>query len=151
MKKGDVYCFSKLEDAVRGASLVFECVPENLALKKEIFKQIEKHCPKDAIIATSAMKLPINEIFEDLETKERCLGVRFLYPVYFIQEVELLTTKHTSLGALEKVRSFLEKMNKVAFFRSGLEPIVLSEEQRDARRHGRFPFSNFNTNPMNMI
>lgn len=90
-----------------------------MALKKEIFKEIEKYCPKDAIIATSAMKLPINEIFEDLETKKRCLGVRFLYPVYFIPEVELLTTKYTSLEELEKVRSFLEKMNKVAFFRSG--------------------------------
>lgn len=68
------------------------------------------------------------------------MGVRFLYPVYFIPEVELLTTKFTALEALEKVRSFLEKMNKVAFFRSGNEPIVLSEEQRDARRNGNFPF-----------
>ena len=68
--KGDVYCFSNLEDAVRGASFVFECIPENLSLKKELFKEIEKYCPKDAIIATSAMKLPINEIFDDLETKQ---------------------------------------------------------------------------------
>ena len=78
---------------------MFECVPENLALKKEIFKQIEKHCPKDAIIATSAMKLPINEIFEDLETKERCLGVRFLYPVYFVSFS--LFTHHGSLMIID--------------------------------------------------
>ena len=65
-----MYCFSNLEDAVRGASFVFECIPENLSLKKELFKEIEKYCPKDAIIATSAMKLPINEIFDDLETKQ---------------------------------------------------------------------------------
>lgn len=38
-------------------------------MKKDIFKEIEKYCPADAIIATSAMKLPINEIFDDLETK----------------------------------------------------------------------------------
>lgn len=65
------------------------------------------------------------------------MGVRFLYPVYFIPEVELVPSKHTSLETLEHVRRFLEKMNKVAFFRSGSEPIVLNEEQRDARRNGK--------------
>ena len=59
-----------------------------------------------------------------------------MYPVYFIPEVELVTSKHTSLETLEHVRRFLEKMNKVAFFRSGSEPIVLNEEQREIRRNG---------------
>lgn len=53
-------------------------------------------------------------------------------------EVELLPAKQTSLETLEKIRRFLEKMNKVAFFRSGNEPIVLNEEQRESRRNGKF-------------
>ena len=81
------------------------------------------------------MRLPVNEIFEDLKNRERCLGIRFLYPVYFIPEVELLTTKYTSVSTLEKVRKFLERMGRVAFFRSGPEPIVLSEEQRESRKN----------------
>lgn len=35
-----------------------------------------------------------------------------------------------------EVREFLQDMGRVAFFRSGNEPIVLSEEQRDARKGG---------------
>lgn len=69
-------------------------------------------------------------------------------------EVELVPSKVTSLETLAKgkpllgkrifmvtvnaitcaVRQFLERMGRVAFFRSGNEPIVLNEEQRDARK-----------------
>lgn len=37
--QGDVYCFSKIEDAVRGAEFVFECVVEDLDIKKSLFKR----------------------------------------------------------------------------------------------------------------
>ena len=37
------------------------------------------------------------------------------------------------------VRNLLERMGKTLFFRSGGEPLILSEEQRDARRQGGTP------------
>ena len=37
-EQGDVYCFSSLEDAVRGCQFVLESVPENLELKQNLFK-----------------------------------------------------------------------------------------------------------------
>ena len=36
--QGEVFCFSSLEDTVRGAQFVFESVPEDLQVKKSIFK-----------------------------------------------------------------------------------------------------------------
>ena len=71
-------------------------------------------------------------------------------------EVELLPSRtYTSLETLErgitlevfnnlfinsfndlKVRQFLEKMGRIAFFRSGNEPIVLNDQQREARKAG---------------
>lgn len=36
--QGDTYCFSKLEDAVRGALFIFECIPDDLTMKQETFK-----------------------------------------------------------------------------------------------------------------
>ncbi|RWS19644.1 3-hydroxybutyryl-CoA dehydrogenase-like protein, partial [Leptotrombidium deliense] len=98
---GDVYCFSNVQDAVRGADFVFECVSENIVVKKEIFKKIEESCDSKTIIATSSMRIPIDEIFEENSFRERSLGIRFLYPVYFIPEVELLPSKYTSLETLE--------------------------------------------------
>lgn len=42
------------------------------------------------------------------------------------------------------VRGMLEKMGKTLFFRSGQEPLILSEEQREDRRHGKVFQDNFN-------
>jgi len=38
--KGEVYCFTKLEDAVREAEFIFECVTEDIVAKQNIFKRI---------------------------------------------------------------------------------------------------------------
>ena len=35
------------------------------------------------------------------------------------------------------VRTILEKMGKTLFFRSGNEPLILSEEQREERKRGK--------------
>ncbi|KAI2805750.1 hypothetical protein RDWZM_008922 [Blomia tropicalis] len=132
---GDVYCFSKLEDAIRESLFIFECIPEDLTLKKEIFKLIAQHCNDRAILASNTMRLNVEKIFENIECKERCLGVRFLFPVYYVPEVEITPLRaYTSVETLEKVRQFLEKMGQIAFFRAGNEPIVLNEQQRNSRK-----------------
>ncbi|XP_053203106.1 3-hydroxybutyryl-CoA dehydrogenase-like [Panonychus citri] len=132
---GEVFCFSSLEDTVRGAQFVFESVSEDIQIKKSIFKKIGTICPEDTVLSTGTMRLSVNEIFEDIKNRERCIGIRFLYPVYPIPEVELITTNYTSVATLEKVRKFLEQMGRIAFFRSGPEPIILSEEQRESRKN----------------
>ena len=41
-------------------------------------------------------------------------------------------------SSLQLVRQFLEKMGRIAFFRSGNEPLVLNEQQREARKAGKY-------------
>ena len=84
--------------------------------------------------------------------------MRFLFPVYYIHEVELnpSTSTSTQTIAIRKcppingvwsstrlflsspvVRTFLESMDKVLYFRSSSDPLILTEEQRDVRRKSR--------------
>ncbi|OTF76441.1 Ring finger 157-like protein, partial [Euroglyphus maynei] len=117
-----------------------------------------QYCSDKAIIATSTMRLLVDKVFENCDCKDvshhdRCLGVRFLYPVYYVPEVEIMPIRScTSVDTLDRgtfrniysfniynpslmlVRQFLEKMGQIAFFRSGNEPIVLNEQQRNSRR-----------------
>ncbi|GIX95115.1 l-carnitine dehydrogenase [Caerostris darwini] len=131
---GDIFYVSRLEEAVRTSDFIFEAVPEDLALKQDLFEWISQCCKIDAVIATNSMTLSIDSIAERASNKARCLGVRYLYPVYCIPEVEIVPGSQTALATLEKVRKFLGRMGKVAFFRSGTEPLVLTSKQREAKK-----------------
>ncbi|CAN7984839.1 unnamed protein product [Ixodes hexagonus] len=139
---GTVYCMSRLEDAVREAELVLECISEELGAKAELMEAVTQCCRPTAVLTTSTMRLGVDAVFERASGKERCLGMRFLFPVYAMPEVELQLCRSTSMETLSCVRGFLERMAKTAFFRAGTEPLVLSEPEREARRtaavlHGR--------------
>ncbi|XP_035230564.1 3-hydroxybutyryl-CoA dehydrogenase-like [Stegodyphus dumicola] len=131
---GDVYYISRLEEAVKVSDFIIEAVPDDLALKQDLFEWISQCCKSDAVIATNSMNLSIDDIAERAAQKERCLIMRFLFPVYCIPEVEIVPGKFTSLATLEKVRMFLARMGKIAFFRCGTDPLVLSPEQREAKK-----------------
>ncbi|KAH9384666.1 hypothetical protein HPB48_026677 [Haemaphysalis longicornis] len=131
---GSVFCLSRLEEALREAELVLECITEDLAAKVSLMEVASQGCRPTAILASSSMRLPMDAVFERAAGKERCLGLRFLFPVYAIPEVEIQLCRGTSMATLSWVRGFLERMGKTAFLRAGPEPLVLSEREREARR-----------------
>ncbi|KAL4237432.1 hypothetical protein ACF0H5_002149 [Mactra antiquata] len=131
---GQVLCMSRLEETVNDAEFIIECVTEDLEIKKDLFERVSHLCSSTAIISSMTLRLNVSDIFERTTNKERTLGLRFLYPVYYISEVEITPNKHTSGAVIEKVRALLEKMGRTLFFRSGPEPLVLSEEQREERK-----------------
>ncbi|KAK3702725.1 hypothetical protein RRG08_042711 [Elysia crispata] len=134
---GQVFCMSILEEAVRDAEFIIEAVVENLEIKQELFHEISQSCKTDSVIASNTMCLDVNDINSKTSHKERTLGLRFLFPVYYVPEVEICPAKVTSSKVIEKVRKTLEKMGKTMFFRSGLQPLVLSEEEREDRKKAR--------------
>jgi len=66
-----------LEEAVREADLVIEAIPEDLALKRRIFKQIDLYAPKKAILATNSSSIPISMIESATGRPQRCLNLHF--------------------------------------------------------------------------
>ncbi|MHA1263590.1 MAG: 3-hydroxyacyl-CoA dehydrogenase family protein [Candidatus Freyarchaeota archaeon] len=71
--------FTDLEASVRNSQYVIETVPEDLELKREVFRQVEKLVPEDVVISTNTSALPITEIQRGAERPERieegCSGV----------------------------------------------------------------------------
>lgn len=134
---GQVLCMSLLEEAVSDADFIFEAIFEDLEAKKDIFERISHLCKEDAVLASNTLYLDITSVMERTHIPERCLGLRFLFPVYYIPEVEVTAGKFTSTGTIEKVRAMLERMGKTMFFRSGDHPLILTEEQRDDRKKAR--------------
>jgi 3-hydroxyacyl-CoA dehydrogenase len=69
--------FSTLEEAVEGADLVIEAIPENLLLKRRIFKEIDSTAPQRAILATNSSSIPVSRIESATRRPEKCLNIHF--------------------------------------------------------------------------
>lgn len=98
--KGQVLCLSRLEETVNDSQLIIECVLEDFDIKSVLLEKISSLCPSEAIIATSTLRLDIGKLGEKIKHKERFVGLRFLYPVYYISEVEF--TPHKDTGTQPK-------------------------------------------------
>ncbi len=66
-----------IQEAVREADLVIEAIPEDLSLKRRIFKQMDVYAPKHAILATNSSSIPVSKIEKATKRPEKCLNLHF--------------------------------------------------------------------------
>lgn len=108
-----------LSEACRGKSLVIEAAPEDMALKKNIFTNIELATSEDTLIATNTSSLSITEISESLSYPSRFIGLHFFNPVPLMPLLEVVLGKETSDFAREQAL----EISKVI----GKEPILVND------------------------
>ena len=108
-----------ITEAVDGADLVIEAVPEILELKKEIFIQLEEIAPKNAILATNTSSISISSIANVTSCPERIIGMHFFNPVPIMKLLEIV--KHEKCS--EKTISFAELVGE----KLGKETILVKD------------------------
>lgn len=101
-----------LAAAVASVDLVFEAVPENMALKGAVLAACDAHAPADAIIATNTSSLPIDDLAAFLERKERFLGLHFFNPPEWTPAVEVIPSARTESKIVERATEFLLAIGK---------------------------------------
>lgn len=104
---GQVHGTTDLAVAVEGVDFVIEAATENLDLKRQIFRQLEKHAPADAVLATNTSALPIGRITEGLATADRVVGAHFWNPPYLVRLVEIVLMSDANHPAAEKMAELL--------------------------------------------
>jgi len=101
-----------IPEAVATAGFVFECGPEKLAIKQELFAQVEAAAPVDAILASNTSVMPITQIMERVRHGERALGTHWWNPPYLVPLVEVVKTPRTSDAAVASVSALLAQAGK---------------------------------------
>jgi 3-hydroxybutyryl-CoA dehydrogenase len=91
-----------LATAVRGADFVVEAVSENLALKRQLFADVERHARPETILASNTSVIPITAIMRGLARRERALGTHWWNPPFLVPLVEVIETRWTSPQAIER-------------------------------------------------
>lgn len=101
-----VFC-DRLAESVKGAQIVFECVPEQLALKQRLFCELDALCPPETILASNTSVISISEIASDVTHKQRVLGTHFWNPAFLIPLVEVIRTRWTDDVLFERTFDIL--------------------------------------------
>jgi len=97
---------------LRDADLIIEAVVENIAVKKQIFSELDNLCGHDTILATNTSALSITEIAAATERADRVLGMHFINPVHLYKLVELIKGLETSDDTVNKARMFCDQISK---------------------------------------
>ena len=102
-----IYAYDRLAPAVRDASFVVEAAPEKLALKQQIFADLEANVAADTILASNSSAIPSTEIGRHLKHRERVIGTHFWNPPHLVPLVEVIQTEKTSDAVIARSMDLL--------------------------------------------
>jgi len=103
---------TSLEEAVAGADLVIEAVPEDIALKVELFARLDRLAAPHAILASNTSSLSITEMAAATTRPAQVLGMHFFNPVPRMKLLELVRALETSEATLAACAAVGERMGK---------------------------------------
>ena len=111
-----IQTFTDIKQAVPGADMVLEVVPEQLSLKKQIWSQIEQDIDskrlKQTIFATNTSSISISELAEGITHPENMIGMHFFNPVPVMSLVEVILGNKTSEQTFKTVESLTRELGK---------------------------------------
>ena len=99
--------FMTLEEAVLDADMVIEVVPENLALKREVFRRLDHLAPPGAILATNSSSIPISRIENATGRPDKCLNIHFYSPVTGLNMVDIMGGSKTTAETIEAGKAWI--------------------------------------------
>ncbi len=94
-----------LED-LNDRDLVIEAVPEDMKLKKEIFAELDRICPRHTILCSNTSCLSVTKLAEATDRPDRVIGTHFLSPVPPSKLLEIVRADTTNRETLEIVKNF---------------------------------------------
>ena len=109
-----------LAAALSGAVHVQECVPEDLALKRRLFAELDRLAGPATVLASSSSFLPASAFAEHLPGRLRCLVVHPGNPPYLLKVAELVPAPFTGTEFVERTAVLLRA--------AGTTPVTLARE-----------------------
>jgi 3-hydroxybutyryl-CoA dehydrogenase len=98
--------------ACAGAPVVIEAVVEDIAVKSEVFADLEGVVASETVLATNTSSLSIAGIAAATEHPERVVGMHFFNPVPAMRLVEVVTGPSTDPSAVSQVEEVAEQLGK---------------------------------------
>jgi L-gulonate 3-dehydrogenase len=128
-----------LADALHGAALVQENLPERIENKRAIFSELDRLAAPEAILASSTSTIVASLFTEDLKGRHRCLVAHPVNPPHLVPLVELVGAPWTAPATIDKAKAIYAAIGQApiivkreieGFILNRLQAVLLSEAFR---------------------
>ena len=111
---------TSLKDAIRDVDIVIESVYEDLALKQQIFGELDRMCADDVVLASNTSTFMPSHISARTASPERVVVAHYINPPYLVPLVEIVSSDETSDATVETLTDILKLIGK--------RPVVVRQE-----------------------
>lgn len=109
----NITTYTNLKEAASNADLVVEAASENMAIKLDIFKQLDEICPSHTILASNTSSISITKIASVTKRPEQVIGMHFMNPVPVMKLVEVINGFKTSEEVTAKIIELSKAVGKI--------------------------------------
>jgi len=104
---------TELSAGVAKADLVVEAATENIELKLNIFRQLDRYAPNNAILASNTSSISITRIAAVTQRPQSVIGLHFMNPVPVMKLVEIINGYATDPAITRQMVQLSEQLGKV--------------------------------------
>ena len=101
-----------VEHGVEDAGLVIEAIPEDINLKKDLFRQVADSVPEETVLASNTSSLSITEIASGIRSPDRVVGMHFFNPPHIIKLLEVIRGEKSASEIVDRVCEIGRQMDR---------------------------------------
>jgi 3-hydroxybutyryl-CoA dehydrogenase len=105
--------FTTLAEGVKIADLVVEAATENLEIKLELFRELDRLAPSSAIFASNTSSISITQIAAVTQRPGQVIGMHFMNPVPVMKLIEVIRGYATSQETTTRIMTLSSQLEKV--------------------------------------
>ncbi len=109
----NITTYTVMAEGVKSADLVVEAATENVEIKLNIFRELDKVCPPNTILASNTSSISITKIGAVTKRADKVIGMHFMNPVPVMKLVEVIRGYSTSDEVCSLIMETSKKLNKV--------------------------------------
>ena len=109
----NIQTHTSLESGVSNADLVVEAATENVEIKLDLFRQLDKLTPASCVLASNTSSISITKIGSVTNRPEKVIGMHFMNPVPIMKLVEVIEGFKTDKKVTEEIVELSKNLGKV--------------------------------------
>jgi 3-hydroxyacyl-CoA dehydrogenase len=100
-------------DGFGDVDFVIEAVPEKMAIKHQVFAELDAVTPGHAVLASNTSGLSITEIADATQRPDQVVGFHFFWPASFMRLIEVIEGDETSAETAQAATTFAQQIKKM--------------------------------------